>query len=278
MFLPDGPFKVYLYPEPWAPTLDCEALRRYVAGLFRSFGVEVREAFIPYQLARAGSEAVQERTERLARGFARAKVHNPTRHQLNETPLPGEVAYERRRLESGNKVFGLLYDGLEIMALLEDTIGREERRLVDIHVIFTNQLIGTWEDDDRRYHARASLYGSPSLISITGLVEAPAKPREFYLLKQHYTALGMADAVDVGTKKEFQGRVLEHGDPRLTEVAKGYVLQAIFHRVWGEPFCPDPACRLFNAHWQEEVLASQLGGEYELCPRHRGMTKEVTGV
>lgn len=271
----NGYFKVYLYPEPWAPTLDCETIRQYVAGLFPSFGVELREAFIPYHLARLASEQMRERAEKLGMGFARAKVHNAMRHQLNETPLPGEVAYERRRLEADSKVFGLLYDGLELMVLLEDMIVAAERRWGDIHVLFTNQLIGTWEDDDRRYHARASLYGFPSLVSTTGLVEAPAKPREFYLLKQQYTALGMADAVDVGMKKVFQGRVLEHADERLTEVAKGYVLQAIFHRRWGEPFCPDPSCRLFNAHWQEEVIASQLGGDYEICPRHQSMIEQV---
>jgi hypothetical protein len=27
-------------------------------------------------------------------------------------------------------------------------------------------------------------------------------------------------------------------------------------------------CRLFNSHWQEEVLHSQMDGQYEFCPRH----------
>ncbi|MDO8688811.1 MAG: hypothetical protein Q7R39_02155 [Dehalococcoidia bacterium] len=243
--------------------------------LSASFRVEVRTAFISYNMARMTGDDASQRVEDLAQGFARAKVHNPQRPNLNETPLPGEVGYERRRLENGSKVFGLLYDGLELMRLMEEIIDPAERRLGHVHVIFTNQLFGTWEDDDRRYHARASLYGFPSLISTTGLVEAPAKPREFYFLKQQYASLGMADAVDVGMKKEFRGRVLEHGDERLTEIAKGYALQAICHQLWGEPFCPDSNCRLFNAHWQAEVLASQIGGNYEFCPQHRQMLRDL---
>lgn len=271
-----GPLTLHLYREPWAPTLDCQALARYVRGLAPDLRVEVREPFVPYHLAGLDPGERAQRLEGLARDFARAKVRNPARQELNAAPLPGEVAYERRRLEGGSRVFGLLYDGVEMMRLLAGLIGPPERNLRHIHLIVTNQLFGTWEEADRRYHARVSLYGFPSLISTTGLVEAPAKPREFYFLKQQYTALGLADAVEVGLKGEFRGRVLEHEDQRLTEVLKGYVLQALFYQLWGEPFCPDQGCRLYNAHWQEEVLGAQLGGEYDLCPRHQEML-EGTG-
>ncbi len=263
------PLQVYLYPEPWAPTLDCEVLRGYLTRLFPSFRIEVRTSFISHSVSRMRVGEAARTIEHLAKGFARAKVHNLQRPDLNEAPIPGEIAYERRRLATASKVFGLLYDGLEVMRLMAEIMEPDERRLGHVHVVFTNQLFGTWEDDDRPSHARASLYGFPSLISTTGLVEAPAKPREFYFLKQQFASLGLADAVDVGMKKEFQGRVLEHGDERLTEVAKGYVLQAIYHQLLGDPFCPDPNCRLFNAHWQEEVLVSQMGGPYELCPQHQ---------
>ncbi len=232
---------------------------------------DVRDPFILHHLSSLAPDQRAERLEELAGGFARAKVLNPARCEMNSAPLNGEVAFERRRLEGGTKVFGLLYDGAEVMNLLAALLVPQELNLRHIHVVFTNQLFGTWEDDDRRYHARVSLYGFPSLISTTGLIEAPAKPREFYFLKQQYMALGMADAVDVGLKGEFSGRVLEHGDLRLTEVMKGYVLQALFYHLWGEPFCPDRHCRLYNAHWQEEVLMAQLGGDYELCSHHRKM-------
>ncbi|MDP2728170.1 MAG: hypothetical protein Q8P59_11590 [Dehalococcoidia bacterium] len=265
---------LHLYPEPWAPTLDCEVLAQYIRGLLPSLQVEVREPFLSYHLSRLNPEERGRWLEKLAQGFARAKVRNLARHEVNAAPLYGEIAYERGRLEGEAKVFGLLYDGVEVMSLLAELIAPQERSLSHIHVVFTNQLFGTWEDDDRRYHARVSLYGFPSLISTTGLVEAPAKPREFYFLKQQYTALGMADAIDVGIKEAFQGRVLEHGDQHLTEVLKGYLLQALFYHLWGEPFCSDRSCRLYNAHWQEEVLQAQLSGASDLCPHHRGMLEK----
>jgi len=266
-------FDVHLYREPWAAALDCEALASYVERLLPSIRADVREPFVSWHLSRLPADERALRLGELARAFAGAKVRNPARPDLNAGPLAGEVDYERRRLEAGSKVLGLLYDGISLMNLLAALITAEERSRRHIHVVFTNQLFGTWQDDDRRYHARVSLYGFPSLISTTGLVEAPAKPREFYFLKQQYTALGMADAVDVGMKKEFWGRVLGHNDERTTEVLKGYALQALFYHIWGEPFCPDRGCRLYNAHWQEELLAAQLGGDYELCPRHEQMLK-----
>ena len=69
--------------------------------------------------------------------------------------------------------------------------------------------------------------------------------------------------------------VLRHDDPRLTEAMKGYVMQALFYHVTGDPFCEDRGCRLYNAHWQEEVIGAQLGGAYQLCPRHQGLLDEM---
>jgi len=197
-------------------------------------------------------------------------------YELNLQPLYGEVEYERRRLKSvGRSIKGILYDGFQVFQTLAKLIEKNERNLSHIHIIFTDQLLGTWEESDRRYHARVSVYSTPSLISTTGLVEAPAKPRAFYLLKRQYAALGMDDAAEVGLKQEFAGQFIDYNDPRTTEVLKGYALQAIFWHLTGDPYCADIHCRLFNAHWQEEVLKSQLGGDYDLCPTHQAMLSEL---
>lgn len=255
-------YLAHLYPEPSAG-LDYPALAAYVRENLPWMSVEVRPPFF----RRAES---QEALPRLAQGFARAKVRNPVRLQDSFEPLPGEVDYEKRRLLYLGP-WGLLYDGLQVMALCRDLLPKQERGLGSIHLIFTDQLLGTWEESDRRYHARAAIFGFPNLLSTTGLVEAPAKPREYYLLKQGYLALGLGDAPAV-LETQFQERALGHGDPRLTEALKGYIMQAVFYHIIGEAFCPEPACRLFNAHWQEEVLRAQLGGE--LCPRHQEMVAD----
>jgi hypothetical protein len=56
---------------------------------------------------------------------------------------------------------------------------------------------------------------------------------------------------------------------------KGYVMQAIAYRLWGDPFCGDQNCRLYNAHWQEEVIRAQLESPYEFCPYHRQKFAEL---
>jgi hypothetical protein len=185
--------------------------------------------------------------------------------------MGGEVAYEKRRIEGeGFKSFGILYDGFRLQGVFLSLIPRDEQHLSHCHIIFTNQLLGTWDDGDRRYHARVSVYGFPSLISTSGVVEAPAKPREFYLKRR----LGIPLEV---LKAEFMGRFIDHGDPRLTEVIKGYVLQALIFHMTGHPFCDDPDCRLYNAHWQEDLIRAQLDGRYEFCPDHQEILNRIEG-
>src|SRR3990167_2056798 len=94
---------------------------------------------------------------------------------------------------------------------------KDEHSFAHSHIVFTNQLIATWEEDDSRYHARSSVYGFPSIISTAGIVEAPAKPREFYLMKQQYGMMGMDDLAIAEFNMKFEGRFIEYNDPRMTE-------------------------------------------------------------
>ncbi|MFN3550645.1 MAG: DUF6775 family putative metallopeptidase, partial [Endomicrobiia bacterium] len=112
------------------------------------------------------------------------------------------------------------------------------------------------------------IYSFPSIISTTGIVEAPAKPKEFYLKKR----LGF----DIYTlKEEFKNRFIDYNDPRMTEVMKGYVLQAIFFHMTGNPFCEDKNCRLYNAHWQQEVIQAQLNTKNEFCDKHKKIIEQI---
>lgn len=268
------PLYLYLYAEPRAPTLDINQLQRYLKELAPSLEVNCREDFFAFYLAGLTAKEKPKALKRIVEHLAKARVRHALKPLEDFTPLPGEIDYEIRRLSDPSlKSFGILYDGLKLMGTLREMLPPQERSLSHLHILFTNQLIGTWEEADHRYHARASLYGFPSLISTTGIVEAPAKPREYYLLKQQYTTLGMTDAPAL-LETRFQGRTLQHNDPRLTEVMKGYVLQALFHHLWGDPFCSDKNCRLFNAHWQEEVIQAQLA-EGKLCPLHQRQLQQL---
>ena len=263
---------LYLYSEPTAASLDLPSLADYVKGLLPPLEVFARPSLISYYTQTLdGSEL-----SALALDFARAKVRNPSSQVDDFPPLPGEVEYERRRLvDPGSKAWGILYDGYKMAGVLHRLIPQMERDLSHIHVVFTNQLFGTWDESDRRYHARASVYGFPSLISTAGIVEAPAKPREYYLLKQQYAALGMSDAPAAGLSSQFRGQFIDHEDERLTDVLKGYVMQAIMYHLRGDPYCQDKGCRLYNAHWQQEVISAQLEGQYGFCPFHQDILRQL---
>jgi hypothetical protein len=85
----------------------------------------------------------------------------------------------------------------------------------------------------------------------------------------------MGDAAALGLDQEFRGRYIDYQDPRLTEVMKGYVMQVLFYHLTGDPFCEEPDCRLFNAHWQEEVIRAQLKSEQELCSFHQSLLAQL---
>ncbi|MBU1261534.1 hypothetical protein KKG61_02615, partial [bacterium] len=201
-------------------------------------------------------EITEERV--LAEEFARAKVIDPHREELNPNPLKAEIEYEYKII-SGQKPSGLLYDGFCLQEIYRQILPRKEHNLAQGHIIFTTRLFGTFSDN--RYHARVAVFGHPTIISTTGIVVSPAKPREFYLRKQP-----REDPTILAN--EFRGRFIEYDDKRLTEIMKGYVMQAFFYQVFGNPFCSDPNCRLYNAHWQEEVINAQLKSKYEFCQLH----------
>jgi hypothetical protein len=207
--------------------------------------------------------------EKIAPELARIRVKDPWKTYVKGTPFQGEVDYEKRRISDPSwRVFGILYEGVLYQKIILALILKGRLDLDHCTILFTNQLFGTWNREDNRYHARVSLYAFPSLISITGLVEAPAKPKEFYLKRQMGTPVEWL-------KEEYQGRFLDYGDPRMTEVLKGYALQALLFHITGDAFCEDRDCRFYNSHWQEEVLHSQLDGRYEFCPKHEWMLKSL---
>jgi hypothetical protein len=258
--------KIHLYKEPSSKTLDLEELARYLREKLGQVSVDICPPFFT-----ASSE---EAVESLARRLAQAKVRDPLNPDVRFQPLPGEIEFERKLIRNPSlRLSGVLYDGFMLQTLALELLPEGELDLSHIHIIFTNRLFGTWDENDGRYHMRVSVYGFPSLISTTGIVEAPAKPKEFYELKQKYVALGLPVWIEE-LKEKFRGRFIDYDDERLTEVMKGYVMQALFYHIFGEPFCQEKKCRLFNAHWQEEVLEAQLG-EPEFCDRHTKLLQEL---
>lgn len=172
---------------------------------------------------------------------------------------------ERKRLTGLADYSGVFYDGYWLQRIFfhlfrHGSGGRTRGRFIPI--VFTGRLFGTFEK--RRYHARVILMGVPNLISTSGLVEAPARPREYYWLKAGFVHSGRNIADLDGM---YKGRFVEYDDPRITPILASYALQAVSYELSGKEFCDDKSCCLYNSHWQEEVLAAQLEGK--LCQKHR---------
>ncbi|MBI2935185.1 MAG: hypothetical protein HYY29_06405 [Chloroflexi bacterium] len=266
---------VFLYEDPSSRNLDLQNIKEYLANWLPALKVTIRYHFFTHYFRSLPEGRREEALDTVAHSFARIKVRNLAAPYHQFEPLYGEIQFERRRLANPERpLFGLLYDGFLLMNSLRSLLARQENSPDCLHIAFTNQLIGTYDENDRRYHARSVVLGFPCLISTSGVVEAPAKPREFYLLKQQYEAMKMADGVDIHLKEMFRGQYLDHDDPRMTSVMKGYVMQALFYQLTGEAFCPEKDCRLYNAHWQTELLAAQLGSR-DLCQRHEDMIKSM---
>ncbi len=260
--------EIILYDEGTAQELDIEEIARYLAQKMGEVKIEVRGNPFVFNLS-------HDKVSDYARKIAGAKIQEVSQKILSgQEPLYGEIEYEKRRILGKTKSFGILYDGFHLQRVFCEIISREERSIEFVHIFFTNRLFATWDDSDRRYHLRTSVYGIPSIISTTGLVEAPAKPREYYLLKQQYERFGK----DLTKLKDgFKGRFIDYEDERLAGVIKGYAMQAVFYFLTGAPFCEDKGCRLYNAHWQEELIFAQLESGYEFCPWHtKFLMKELS--
>jgi len=256
--------KVILYDEGPAETLDIREIAEYIGDKLSRTEVEVRGNPLAFCL---------ERSQDYARKFASIKIQDTGREiAFEQEPLYGEIEYEKRRILGKTRSFGILYDGFHLHKIFREIVLREERSLEFIHILFTSRLFATWDEGDKRYHLRTSVYGIPSIISTTGLIEAPARPREYYHLKQQYERLGK-DVTEL--KDRFKGRFIDYEDKRLTEVVKGYVMQAVFYSLTGDPFCEDNGCRLYNAHWQEELIFAQLRSKDEFCGQHEKILDDL---
>ena len=267
---------ISIHSESRGNGVDFEAITGFVAGWMPGARVQLLPPLLDTAIEGVEGEARERLLDDLAGACAAAKVRDLLRPVEDGHPvLAGEVAYERRRLAvSGKSVFGLLYDAHMLGRVFRELIGREASTIDKVNIVFTNQLIGTWDDTDRRYHARTVVCGSPAMLSLSGMVAAPARSRDYYLARQGAAAIGLDGEEAQQVAGSFADDYLEYDDSRLTEVVKGYVMQAIVYRLTGEPFCGDPQCRLFNAHRQSELLEAQLGGN-DFCERHSALFEAV---
>jgi hypothetical protein len=243
---------------------NLRSIKPFIGSLLPSLEVELRPTI--------GELIEEEHKEAVASSLALARVKDPTRPEQDLQPIYGELDYERRVLDGEARAGGILYDG----RILEDIFSRILKPSVHrASIVLTDRLVSTFSRDDLRHHLRTIVCGFPSIVSLPGIVEAPAKPREYYLMKQKLEIQGAGELQIERLKSSFKGRFIDYGDRRTIEVVKGLVLQGVMFHLTLEPFCDKRDCRLFNAHWQEDLVRSQITSA-KLCKDHTRQLKSLS--
>ena len=197
-----------------------------------------------------------------AEDLAALRVINFNKPDLNDNPLPTEIEFEKSKMEGCQCGKGVVYSGVQIALLLKKGLSVMGVQWGEKPIFFTQDYIATFDNNDLRWHLRYGVFSFPSIISLPGIIEAPARPREYYLLRNH----GVPDQMIPDSLRE---RYLTTGDARIPRILAGILLQVFFFYQNGDPFCRDPFCSLYHAHWQEELLRSQENEPYVLCPLHQ---------
>lgn len=193
-----------------------------------------------------------------------AKVRQLDGAPARREPADLEVAKERRALAGEADPPGPLYDGPRLMEALHGPLPEALQTPGRPVVVLSDRLVGTFEGG--RYHVRFLVAGHPTIVSPPGFVDGPARDRSFYVAKQ---ALGSARDADRMVDDDH----LTRGDDRLPTCVASALLQALAYADLGDPFCEDGDCRLYNPHWQEELLATMA--RRRLCERHREWIREL---
>lgn len=245
--------KIFLYDEPAIPEIGFSRLGGF---LKQTFDVQVEQRKNIFQSA----------NDSIASEIAASRIFKTGQPFEKHEPTTEEVSFEKDSFLDSTKTENIvMYDGFEFHKALAKLIPENEMASDQFHIIFTNKFTCTYDQTDFRYHGRALIASNPSIISTTGIIEAPAKPKAYYfeLISNMTQGLNLESI-----KKKYQGMYLEYHDPKLSQVVEGYLLQAIFYYLTGDPFCDKRECRLFNAHWQKDLLYSQLEMA-KLCDKHQ---------
>lgn len=203
----------------------------------------------------------EEKLDFLAKKMAEIRINDFNKKNSSEFIFPAEIEYEKNHINNEASPSNCFYDGFEFQYLLRKYLFEFAFKNNIFVILITDKKLMTWENDNR-YHLRAVILGFPSIISRRGVIEAPAKAREYYILK-NFAASSELEKWLSENKKNY----LTLEDARLKEVIKGYLLQCLYYwRNLEIDFCSNINCSLYNSHWQEEVLKSQLN--HKLCNAH----------
>ncbi|MCV0431704.1 DUF6775 family putative metallopeptidase [Nitrosopumilus sp.] len=250
--------KIILYDEPTVPQIQLKKLERIITDTF-PVKTEIRKNFFAQH-----DQTIYEK-------IASCRIFDLKKPFKTHLPSTYETQMEIQNKDMSNKKEMILYDGFELQKVIKEFIPVDENQDDIFQIIFTNKLTCTFDEGDYRYHARTWIGPNPVIISTTGMIEAPAKPKKYYL--DLMTNFNEEKTEEI--KEKYKGVFLDYNDSRISEISEGYVLQSIMYYETGDTFCEDKECRLYNAHWQKELIHSQVENK-KFCSKHQIKFKELT--
>ena len=263
--------KIILYDEPAIREIQISNLKNFLLETFL-VDVEIKKCIF------------NNLDEKIIERISACRIFDPKLPFKEHLPNKQEIDFEKSvcndtalmenttRVEDAKRIEDVvMYDGFEVQNILCDIIMENDPDPNNLHIIFTNRLICTYDTADSRYHGRSVICSNPAIISTTGMVEAPARPREYYFEAMKCKIQGLSIQ---SVKKNYNGKFLDYHDRRLSKITEGYLLQTIFYYITGDAFCDSLDCRLNNAHWQKDLLYSQLKIGI-LCNKHQALLDKL---
>ncbi|MGM0441896.1 MAG: DUF6775 family putative metallopeptidase [Elusimicrobiota bacterium] len=188
-----------------------------------------------------------------ARSLAEARFLNRGK-ELSALVKENIMDIELKLLKKAKTLNGVVYHGFKYREILQDLFPSGEK---EFRVVLTDRLLATPEIEGGPPHVRVVLMGYPGVVSTRGVVKGPARDRN---LKNKATKNNYIESLS---------------DKRLRDIITGYIMQTLFYFFLGETFCDKKECRLYNAHWQKDMLRAQLE-KPAFCKRHAKMLEYIT--
>lgn len=262
----DLPLQAHFYNETHIQNLDLRQVAKYLKEKELFSEIKIEDSFV---------KKYENQTENIARNLAKTRVKNLETPERDFEISNSDIKFEQNQISGEiNGMTSLLYDGFRLGKAYSNLIPADKKGDSHLHIIFTNRFFATWKPATRRYHARVSVYGFPSIISTTGMVDAPARPKGFYwIVKTEHGSESPSISVENEMDK-YGDEFVFYDDDRFNEIMKGYAMQAVFYHLFSGPFCNKKDCRLYNPHLQKNILKAQLTSP-EFCDKHRKILEEM---
>ncbi|MFO7946653.1 MAG: DUF6775 family putative metallopeptidase [Armatimonadota bacterium] len=253
---------IYLYDDPDAQGLDIDYLAGYLASVLPACEVGVRTDFITHHLGNMAAEERETATAQLAGDLDDA---DPISRLSGEDLIFDDV---RGRTDTHD-----YYLFRPLQRALRALICQDEAGLDHLHIIFVTHLLAKI-DQPLDFSSYIAALGAPTVISTSGLVEVPERPKEYHFKRLQYATFGTEDHLPE-LAEDFADQTLGYGDPRLNDVLRGYLLMALVYRATGDGPCDIPTCPLYAGETQAEVLQAQVGDRSALCPHHADLISRI---